>query len=137
MYDVNTLRKAKCIPIRLQHQATNENILYISIHHSRTKNQQKEEQRAVATFVEQEESSSDGFDIVIIGGDTNTSPSVVREWQPANTSILIEENDCVTTQSQKQLDNIIYSDTMGAEYSVYEDSPFTHYPIWSHFGVNL
>ena len=78
-----TLRTAKCIPLRLHNLATNKDLLYVSLHHSRPKRQQREE------------SSPDGFDMVIIGGDTNAPPNVVRRWRPANTSILIEEREPV------------------------------------------
>ena len=75
--------------------------------------------------------------MVIIGGDTNAPPNVVRRWGLANTSILIEEREPVTTRSRKRLDNIIYSDKMSVEFSVYRDTPFTHYPIWSSFDDRL
>ena len=90
-----TLRTAKCIPLRLHNLATNKDLLYVSLHHSRPERQQREEQRALAAFVEREESSPDGFDMVIIGGDTNAPPNVVRRWGLANTSILIEEREPV------------------------------------------
>ncbi len=132
-----TLTAAKCSPIRLNHLATKTNILYVAIHHSRTQREQREEQRALSAFVEGEESSPGGFDTVIIGGDTNAPPSVVRRWKPANTSILIDERGPVTTKSRKRLDNIIYSDTMYAEPRVYNDTPFTHHPIWCCFSDDL
>ena len=91
--NVDILEKAKCIPIRLNDTTTNKSVLYISLHHSRNKTQQQLEQKALATFVEREESSPEGFDAVIIGGDTNVKPDVVKKWKPANTSILITKND--------------------------------------------